>query len=58
MAKKCLYCSTELADSCVIDFCDRCGVGVFGQKMLSAIKSNMTNAHENGDLDFGTCKAV
>ncbi len=50
MTKKCLYCNTELHPNSVIDFCDRCGTGVFGPKMFETIKNNMENARERGDL--------
>ncbi len=50
MAKKCLYCSTEVADSSVIDFCETCGVGHFGKKMFDTIVANMEEARDRGDL--------
>ena len=50
MAKKCLYCSTEIHDNSVIDFCQKCGLGVFGEKLLNTIVENMENAREKGDL--------
>tara|TARA_Y100000034_G_scaffold118538_1_gene159279 strand:+ start:418 stop:639 length:222 start_codon:yes stop_codon:yes gene_type:complete len=50
MVKKCLYCGCELPDESVIDFCHRCGIGVFGEKMFSTIKQNMETARNNGDL--------
>jgi len=51
--KKCLYCSCELEDSVIVDFCERCGVGVFGPKMFRAIVKNMEKARDNGDLNQG-----
>ena len=53
MVKKCLYCSCEVSEESVIDFCEKCGKGVFGDKMLKAIIENMENARENGDLHQG-----
>ena len=50
MAKKCIYCSKEVVDESVIDFCEKCGVGVFGKKMFDAIVQNMERARANGDL--------
>ena len=50
MAKRCLYCKTELSDDSVIDFCARCGVGVWGEKMFKTILQNMENARDKGDL--------
>ena len=50
MTKKCIYCNSEIHDESVIDFCERCGVGVWGEKMFKAIKKNMEDARENDDL--------
>lgn len=50
MTKKCIYCKQELSDDRVIDFCDRCGVGVWGQKMFKTIVKNMEEAREKDDL--------
>ena len=54
MAKKCIYCKTEIPEKSVIDFCERCGVGVWGHKMFGAIKANMENSREKGDLFQGS----
>lgn len=48
--KKCIYCGDEIDDSCVIDFCEKCGVGTFGKKMFDAIVENMTKARDDGNL--------
>jgi len=48
--KKCIYCSSEIPDESVIDFCEKCGKNVWGEKMFNAIVDNMNNARENGDL--------
>ena len=50
MVKKCIYCSSEISDESVIDFCEKCGKSVWGEKMFNAIVENMNNAKENGDL--------
>lgn len=50
MVKKCIYCGAELSDDKVIDFCDRCGKSVWGEKMFNAIIQNMEEAREKGDL--------
>jgi len=50
MSKKCIYCGSEISDDCVIDFCERCGKGVWGEKMFNTIVKNMETARANGDL--------
>jgi hypothetical protein len=51
MMKKCMYCKCEVDDSSLIDFCERCGKGVFGEKMFNAIVQNMKDANSRGDFD-------
>ena len=51
--KKCIYCKSEIEDSSVIDFCERCGKGVFGDNMFRAIVENMEEAKQRGDLEQG-----
>jgi len=53
MPKKCIYCQQEISHESVIDFCERCGVGVFGKKMFDTIVSNMEDARDRGDLFQG-----
>ncbi len=48
--KKCIYCGSEIPNESVIDFCKRCGVNVWGEKMFNAIVQNMENASEREDL--------
>ena len=50
MAKKCIYCEVEISNESVIDFCEKCGKGVWGEKMFNTIVENMNNARNNGDL--------
>lgn len=50
MAKKCIYCKCEISSENVVDFCKKCGVGVWGEKMFNAIIQNMEEAREKGDL--------
>jgi hypothetical protein len=50
MVKKCIYCREEISDESVIDFCERCGKGVWGEKMFHTILKNMEDAREKGDL--------
>lgn len=54
MAKKCIYCKTEIADESVIDFCKRCGVGVWGEKMFQAIVDSMEKSRSSGNLFQGS----
>jgi hypothetical protein len=51
--KKCIYCKCSLPEKSVIDFCERCGRGVWGEKMYRAILDNMEEADKRGDLDQG-----
>jgi len=50
MTKKCIYCGCEIPSESVIDFCEKCGKNVWGEKMFNTIVENMNNAKENGDL--------
>lgn len=50
MAKKCIYCKSEISEDSVIDFCERCGVQSFGRKLFDTIIKNMETARENQDL--------
>jgi hypothetical protein len=48
--KKCLYCGKEVAEEAVMDFCDSCGIRIWGPKMLATIKKNYGEAKDNDDL--------
>ena len=48
--KKCVYCGKEINSNNLIDFCEKCGKGVWGEKMFNAIVKNMEEANERGDL--------
>lgn len=50
MNKKCIYCGAEIPEESVVDFCSRCGIGVWGEKMFNAIVKNMEEARSKGDL--------
>ena len=54
MVKNCIYCKSEVAEESVIDFCQRCGIGVWGEKMFKAIVQGMENARSAGDLFQGS----
>jgi len=56
--KRCLYCKKDISEDSVIDFCEKCGVGVFGEKMLRAIIDNMNKAREKGDLYQGIMSSI
>ena len=48
-----MYCKCDVDETSVIDFCERCGKGVFGEKMFNAIVQNMHEANNRGDLEQG-----
>ncbi len=50
MDKKCIYCRDRIPEESVIDFCERCGKNVWGEKMFNAIVKNMEEARERDDL--------
>ncbi|MEK6824183.1 MAG: hypothetical protein AABY06_04065 [Nanoarchaeota archaeon] len=50
MVKKCVYCKNDISDKRALDVCDKCGVGVWGQKMFNAILQGMNDADKKGDL--------
>ena len=54
MTRKCIYCKCEVAPNCVVDFCEKCGIKVWGPKMFNAIKLSMEQSREKGDLFQGS----
>lgn len=54
MTKKCIYCKAEISQDSVIDFCKRCGVGVWGEKMFNAIVESMEKSRDSGSLYQGS----
>ena len=53
MVKKCVYCKKEIEDERAVDVCDRCGIGVWGDKMFKAIRDGMDDAKKKGSLNQG-----
>ena len=45
-----MYCKSDIPDKSVIDFCERCGKGVWGEKMFRTILKNMEDARDRGDI--------
>ncbi|MEM3405603.1 MAG: hypothetical protein QW117_01355 [Candidatus Pacearchaeota archaeon] len=54
MVKKCVYCNKHIDENSVIDVCDICGIKVWGERMFNAIKSNMNEANNKGNLFQGS----
>ena len=50
---KCVYCKCQIDDGRAVDVCDKCGKGVWGEKMFQAIIDSMGEAKVKGDLHQG-----
>ncbi len=54
MGKHCIYCKNQIAEEAVLDVCQRCGHGVWGEKMYNAIVESMQKASAAGNLMQGS----
>jgi len=54
MAKHCIYCKAGIDEMSVIDVCQRCGIGVWGEKMFRTIVESMEKSRASGDLFQGS----
>lgn len=54
MVKKCGFCKAEIVDERAFEVCDRCGHGIWGEKMFKTIKDNMDGARTSGNLYQGS----
>ena len=54
MVKKCGFCKEGISEDCAFEVCERCGHGIWGEKMFKAIKDNMESARVKGDLYQGS----
>ena len=50
MWKKFIYRRENIPEESVIDFCERCGKEVWGERMFNTIVQNMGAAREKQDL--------
>ncbi|VVB80577.1 Uncharacterised protein [uncultured archaeon] len=54
VAKKCcVYCKGEVPSNRAMDVCDRCGRGVWGEKMFKTIIENTDTEMSKGNLELG-----
>lgn len=56
--KKCIYCKNAIDESSVMDFCERCGVKVWGPKMYKTILQGFEEAGQKGNLDQGNSERL
>lgn len=51
---KCVYCNEVVPKGRAMEICDRCGVGIWGQKMFLEIVSKTNEEMGKGNLDLGS----
>lgn len=54
MVKRCGFCKSTIEDDLAFEVCERCGIGIWGEKMFKTIKDNMQQAKVKGDLYQGS----
>ena len=54
MVKRCCFCKSELVEEWAFEVCERCGHGIWSEKMFNAIRENMERAKKSGDLFQGS----
>ena len=54
MVKKCGFCKAPIGEEISFEVCERCGHGIWGERMFKAIRDNMDKAKAKGDLFQGS----
>lgn len=51
--KRCVYCKGDVPEDRAMDVCDRCGRGVWGEKMFKTILENTNSEKAKGNMELG-----